>query len=283
MKATDVVIVGAPRSGTNMLRDALTALDGVATWPCDEINLIWRHGNRDEASDELPPGMARPEVVAYITKQFDRIRHRFNAPVVVEKTCATSLRVEFTRKVLPEAKFIFITRDGIDAAASAMARWNAPLDIPYTARKARFVPRGDFLYYGARFLKNRLPTSRPASAEVATWWGPKPHDYRDLMRRHPLDEVCALQWSRCVEASQRGLDGLPNDQLLHVSYEDFVRDPQAQLRDVAQFLDIGGDYPSAVAGVSRSSIGKGRAALGGDVVTRLESLVGSTLRGLGYA
>ena len=30
--------------GHNMLRDVLTKLPGVATWPCDEINYIWRHG-----------------------------------------------------------------------------------------------------------------------------------------------------------------------------------------------------------------------------------------------
>ena len=39
------MIIGAARSGTNMLRDVLTSLDGVDTWPCDEINYIWRHGN----------------------------------------------------------------------------------------------------------------------------------------------------------------------------------------------------------------------------------------------
>ena len=49
----DIIIIGAPRSGTNMLRDVLTALPGFETWPCDEINLAWRHGNRALPSDEL--------------------------------------------------------------------------------------------------------------------------------------------------------------------------------------------------------------------------------------
>ena len=38
--AKPVVIIGAPRSGTNMLRDVLCDWPGVVTWPCDEINLI---------------------------------------------------------------------------------------------------------------------------------------------------------------------------------------------------------------------------------------------------
>ena len=52
----DVIIIGAPRSGTNMLRDALTALPDCGTWPCDEINYVWRHGNVGFPSDEFRVG-----------------------------------------------------------------------------------------------------------------------------------------------------------------------------------------------------------------------------------
>jgi hypothetical protein len=280
----DVVIVGAPRSGTNMLRDVLTTLPGVATWPCDEINLVWRHGNRAEPSDELTPAMARPAVAGFIRGRFDRIHHRYDAHTVVEKTCATSLRVEFTRAVLPYARYVFITRDGIDAAVSAAERWNAPLDLRYTAAKARFVPPGDLPYYGARFLAGRLRRRGSSPEGVATWWGPRPRDYRELMRTHPLDEICALQWQRCVDASERGLAGLPDDQLLHVTYEDFVTDPAHELSRVTDFLELpGGDLSGSVTGVSSRSVGKGRASLDPERLARLEELVGPSLRRLGYA
>jgi hypothetical protein len=279
----DVVIVGAPRSGTNMLRDVLTSLPGVATWPCDEINLVWRHGNRAEPSDELTAAQARPEVASYVRGQFDRIRRRYDAPVVVEKTCATSLRVEFTRAVVPDAKYVFITRDGIDAAASSMDRWHASFDLRYTAAKARFVPSSDLPYYGARFVANqvRRRASRSGHAtggEVTTWWGPKPHDWREIMRGHPLDEVCALQWQRCVDASRRGLAGLPDEQLHHVAYEDFVADPVARTGQIVRFLGLpAADVSDAVGRVSARSVGKGRATLGPEAVARLEALVGPTL------
>lgn len=278
-----MVIVGAPRSGTNMLRDVLTTLPGIATWPCDEINLIWRHGNRDAPSDELTAAMARPRVAGYIREQFERMRRRSAAHTVVEKTCATSLRVEFTRAVLPDAKYVFITRDGIDAAASAAERWNAPFDLRYTAAKARFVPPVDLPYYGARFLADRLRKRGSASGGIATWWGPRPRDYRELMRSHPLDEICAIQWQRCVDASDRGLTGLPPDQLLRVRYEDFVSHPAAGLTRITEFLGTGGgDLGAAVSGVSSRSVGKGRASLGAERAARLEDLVGPSLRRLGY-
>ena len=104
MQYQPVIIIGAPRSGTNMLRDVLTSLPGVATWPCDEINYIWRHGNVRYPSDELRPDMARTAVRKYIRKQFDWVAGKYQAHTGVEKTCANSLRVGFVDRVVPDAK-----------------------------------------------------------------------------------------------------------------------------------------------------------------------------------
>ena len=280
----DVVIVGAPRSGTNMLRDVLTSLEGVATWPCDEINLLWRHGNRRVPSDELTPSMARPTVTSYVRARFDDIRRRQAAPVVVEKTCATSLRVAFVREVLPRAKFVLITRDGVDAAASAMDRWLGGFDLRYTAAKARYVPLTDVPYYGLRFVHAHVRRRRSTpSGEVRTWWGPRPADYARLMREHPLEEICAIQWQRCVEASRRDLDGLDGHQVAHVSYERLVADPLTEMTRIAEFVGVPtAGLPTSVSRVTGSSVGKGRARLGPQTVRRLESLTAPTLEALGY-
>jgi hypothetical protein len=279
----DVVIIGAPRSGTNMLRDVLTSLPGFATWPCDEINLIWRHGNRSYPSDELGPELATPKVATYIRGRFDEIRRRYDARSVVEKTCANSLRVEFVRAVVPEARIIFITRDGLDATASAIERWHAPLDVRYTAAKARFVPRSDLAYYGGRFVAGRLRRNGKDQNRVRTWWGPKTDDRAALMATRPLDEICLLQWKQCVESSERGLAGLSSDQVHHVSYENFARSPETGLRAVLDFLERPEAFDaSAVAKVKASSIGKGRTALSEEARERLGALARPTLQRLGY-
>jgi hypothetical protein len=274
----DVIIVGAPRSGTNMLRDVLTSLPSVATWPCDEINPIWKHGNRDVPHDELTANLSTPRVRGFIRGRFESIRRRYNADVVVEKTCATSLRVDFARAVVPEARFVFITRDGIDAAASAMDRWHASFDLGYTLRKVRFVPPGDLAHQGVRFAANvtrRNRTSDPGTNGLTSWWGPRPRDWRDLMSSRPLDEVCALQWQRCVENSLRGLEGLSHDQLVRVRYEDFVAAPEAETSRIMGELGLPGT--PEVGRISASSVGKGRSALGPEAVDRLEALVGETI------
>lgn len=283
--STDVVIIGAPRSGTNMLRDVLTSLPGFGTWPCDEINPAWRHGNRAFPSDELRADHATPAVRAYMRSQFEKLRARANAVSIVEKTCANSLRVEFVHRVAPGARYIFISRDGLDVAASAMSRWDARLAVGYTAAKAKFVPPSDVPYYGTRFVANQLRKRRARAAGVRTagWWGPKPHDWAELLRTHPLDEVCLLQWQRCVEVAQRGLATIPPEQVHKVSYESFVRDPEAELREVLAFLGREKDYAArAVASVSASSVGKGRSGLGDDSRRRLSEIGGETLRRLGY-
>ena len=152
MNYSSVIIVGAPRSGTNMLRDMLIELSGAGTWPCDEINYIWRHGNVKYPSDEFTPEMATTKVQEYIQRQFQKISEVADLGIVIEKTCANSLRVGFVNKAIPDAKYIFIVRDGMDAVGSAIKRWKASLDIPYILQKARYVPPTDLPYYASRYL-----------------------------------------------------------------------------------------------------------------------------------
>ena len=143
-----VVIIGAGRSGTKILKASLCRLPGAGSWPCDEINYVWRHGNASESHDELQPERARPRVRRYIRRCFDRLARRRGLAHVVEKTCANSLRVAFVDRVVPDALFVFLVRDGRDVVASARKRWKAPLDLPYLLAKARFVPLTDVPYYG---------------------------------------------------------------------------------------------------------------------------------------
>lgn len=284
MDYRSLVVIGAPRSGTNMLRDVLTALDGVATWPCDEINYIWRHGNVRKQSDEFPPDLANPQIVNYIRKQFDWIAHRCDAHTVVEKTCANSLRVPFVDAVIPEAKYIFIYRDGLDVVGSAVQRWKAELDIPYLARKARFVPLLDLPFYASRYLWNRFYRLISREERLA-FWGPQFTGVDEALVNHSLQEVCALQWQRCVELSEAAFSRMPEGKVARVSYEAFVSEPEGELRSIADELDLSLDTNAlgdAVKGVTARSVGKGREALDGTTAAAITSLVGDTLVRYGY-
>lgn len=280
-----VIIIGAPRSGTNMLRDVLTNLADIATWPCDEINYIWRHGNMHHPSDELNSGMVCADVAEYIRRQFDWVARRYQARIVVEKTCANSLRVPFVDSVVPEAQYVFIRRDGVDAVGSAIQRWTAPLDISYIARKARFVPLIDLPYYAARYAGHRLHRVFSRERRLALW-GPQLDGMDDLLARYPLDEVCALQWQCCVESARAAFEAMPSDRWIEMTYENFVRSPEVELNRILNFIDLEVSPEAcaeAVDNVRPDSIGKGRAALDAHSIDRIEARVRDTLVRYGYA
>lgn len=265
--AQPVVIIGAGRSGTNMLRDVLTRLQGLNTWPCDEINYIWRHGNRDFSTDELTVRHASPKVSNFIRTQFSSIVEELglstypdNQRFIVEKTCANSLRIPFVDAVIPEAKYIFLVRDGRDVIASARKRWQAPLDIPYLFSKAKYVPKSDLFYYARRYLLNRI-SKQGNSDKALSVWGPKFEGMSALSEQASLDDVCAVQWVRCVESSQAAFDKMEQSKFISVHYEDFVSRPMEVLAVITQFLGLAHDSEAikhACNNVRTESVGKGQ-------------------------
>jgi hypothetical protein len=279
MKAEPVIIIGAPRSGTNMLRDIMVMIPGVGTWPCDEINYIWRHGNVGYPSDEFTPEMATPKVQAYIRRKFDKLATSRDLDTVVEKTCANSLRVGFVARVVPGAKYVFIVRDGMDVIGSALERWHASLDMPYILRKARYVPLNDLPYYATRYLMNHVHRFFSRQKRLA-FWGPAIDNIEELTKRHSLSEICALQWKSCVDNAERDFRAIPDEYIHRVKYEEFVSDPVSEFERLAAF--VGKEVPDSVyeylrTNVRSNSVGKGRKSIGEDSIASLRGLIADTL------
>jgi hypothetical protein len=279
-----LIIIGAARSGTNILREVLTRLPGVGTWPCDEINTIWRHRNAQLATDEFRPEDAGDDVCAFIRQAFEHRARRDDLAIVVEKTCANSLRLAFVDHIFPDARYIYLVRDGRDAAASAMKRWQAPLDLPYIMRKARFIPPDDIPYYASRYLWNRLYRLFSGTERLA-FWGPRFIGMTEALEQYPLAGVCALQWKRCVEKSDADFKQINRSRTYRLSYEQFVCQPAFELRRLAAFMTIDVSslqVQSLVADVSANNIGKWQVDLTESEQKCVEQLAKSTLQRHGY-
>ena len=273
-----LVIIGAPRSGTNMLRDCLTSMPLVASWPCDEINYIWRYRNARHPDDELPVELADEKVKQYIRRAFSSVASRSSANTIVEKTCANSLRVNFVDAILPNAKYIYIRRSGQDVVASAMKRWSAPLDLPYLWKKVRYVPVSDIPYYGFNYAAAHAYRFFSGTKRLSVW-GPKIADMDTVCRRLSLPEICAVQWRRCVDRSEADLAALEPSRVHSLTYEDFVDDPYTELQKCLDFSLIpysNTGVREAVAGVSRRSVGKWES----EIPAQAQALVNKLVNGI---
>lgn len=258
-----------------MLRDSICSLSTVETWPCDEINYIWRHGNITKDTDRFTAKEARPEVKRFINSQFEKFERQSEANYVVEKTCASSLKVPFIDAVFPDAKFLFIVRDGHDVASSAAKRWTASLELKYIWKKVKYVPFIDMPYYGFRYFVNRVKKLMSKEKRLA-YWGPLyPGMMKDLADKS-LIEVCARQWSECVKYAYEDLGKIDSSRVYSLRYEDFVSQPAKELSDILSFLKIEAtpeQVEVAVSKVSGRSVGNYKKHLDDASVSRLEQSV----------
>lgn len=279
-----LIIIGAPRSGTNMLRDVLTSIPGWETWSCDEINYIWRHGNARVPHDEFTSEHAGHLAKKYIRKKFDSMAKETSARVLVEKTCANSLRVPFVNAVIPDAKYIFIIRDGLDVVGSAKLRWSAPLDIAYLLDKIRYVPLTDIPFYGFRYLANRIYRVFSGNNRLA-FWGPQLIDMQEILQKYTLEEVCAIQWERCVLSAINGFSQIPDNRIMQIRYEQFVKNPGEHIASIMKYIDDECDssiLSTAISKISDRSVGKGRETLSYEVRSSVIAHIGHSLKQLGY-
>jgi hypothetical protein len=232
-----IIVVGAGRSGTTMLREVLGQHPDVAC--CEfELNYLWRHGHATLAHDCLTPAEhLTPAIARRIRAGLERQRRRRNRPRLLDKTVANVMRLGYVHAVLPDARIVHIIRDGRAVVASAVKRWQASESARYYAAKMQTVPWRDVPIYAVQFASRALQ-ARLRRRKHRQSWGPRFAGIDEAVDRHPLARVCAMQWRYSVEAAlaQRAL--LPPDQYLEVRYETLLADPVAGVERITKFLQL---------------------------------------------
>ncbi len=269
-----IIIIGAPRSGTKILRDTLSSLSNVGTWNCDEIPYIWMYGNKNYTTDLLTPNLVTPKISKFIRTQFDRISLKTGSKNVLEKTCANSLRVDFIDKIFPNAKYIYIMRNGMDVTYSIMQRWNSKFDLSYTLKKFKYVPKLDIPYYGIEFLKNRFHKSK--NKDRLKFWGPRFTNATELSGLS-LEEISAKQWVACVKESNKSFKKIDPKRVYSLTYENFVTNPKQQIKNMAMFMGITLNEKMLFPTIRSSSIGKGEKMLSSHQLEKITPIIKKTM------
>lgn len=283
MNYTPVIIIGSGRSGTNMLRDIITAIPDFDTWDCDEINPVWRYGNKEHETDELSPTLASNKIKIYIRKRFNQRHKKSKAQYIVEKTCANSLRLDFIFEIFPEAKFIIINRDGRDVVPSAMKRWNSSFDFKYTLKKLRYVPLKDLFFYVWKFGANRLKKTF-LNQESLSFWGPVYKGIHKDIKELSLMELCAQQWMHCAENTIKHRKKIPSENIFDVRYETFVNNPKLKMTELLNFLKVDKNIgiDNLVKNVSKRSVGSYKKEFNDKDQEQLNQILKPTLLKLNY-
>lgn len=275
-----LLILGAARSGTKLLRRLLGAAPGAAVVPYG-VPAVWKRDNEDCPHDALPRTACSPPTARRIREELRRLgQGPPDASLLVEKTSANTLRVPFVAAVFPNARFVHLVRDGVDVVESARRRWQARPGLGYLVRKALYL-RGTGLRQGLRYLWDRL---RGVSSSAPSLWGPHYPGMADDVREHPLLHVCAKQWRTCIQHTLDALDALPDERVLSLRYETLVRDSKSVDR-LAHFAGVSDASPMHAfyrREVEDSFVGRGRANLTAAAYDTLRPLLQPVLEGLGY-
>lgn len=240
-----IILIGAARSGTKILRDLLAVSSGVRAVPYD-INYVWRYGA--QGHDMLDPETLTGRRARFIRRTIPRLAGARPGEVVVEKTVSNTLRVPFVDRVFPDARYVHLIRDGRDVAESAMRQWQAPPDWRALARKLRGMPlsnAGYVAWFGGNMLRGLV--SGRGGGNV---WGPRyPGVHEDAAEG--LATACTRQWVASVERARADLAALSGDRVFEIRYEDMVAQPD-RVGDLARSLGL--PDPDAVAEAARSCL-----------------------------
>lgn len=254
--AEPVFLIGAPRSGTTLLYSLLASsrelwsllVEGEAVYSryCHPARFGWKQGNRVTERDVSPSARAsirrelyrramnpqrwfpgRPTLVlgpGRIASLIQRLlgeSTRIAKPTslrLVEKTPRNSLRVPLLAAIFPDARYVYLTRDGRANVSSLLEGWRA----------------------GRRFHTYRMP--HPLAIEgysSRSWWCfALPPGWQEYAAGHTLAEVCAFQYCVCNEMAFKDLATLPESRVARVRYEDLVENPNRELRRLCEFLGI---------------------------------------------
>ncbi len=239
-----VFVVGCSRSGTTITYETLSAAPQFLSFGW-EIPQFWDslYGplNNGWESEAANARHARAEHRDAALRYFYQ---RLGPGWVLDKTCINVMRIPYLHALFPQARFVFIHRDGRDNVSSMIDGWHMG------RTDGRFE-----LSYTLGPCPEKVAIEHGRFKEWAFFIPPGWRDYNQAS----LAEVCAFQW---VSANRLALDAkaaIPPQQWVQLRYEDIFERPVEMFRDAFKRLGIPftADLESRCAHLQPTSVVKG--------------------------
>ncbi len=217
-----IFIIGAPRSGTSMLYAILRQSSQLAHWP-GEAHEVWEADHhpalRQWSSNVLGAEDADEATASRIRRSFFLVTG--SAKHLIDKTPRNALRVPFIDSIFPDARFIYLQRDGRDNVNSLINAWRTP-----------------------RYRTYRLPEPHRIPGVDPQWWKFTLYPGWREDTAGPLEVVCAKQWKVSNDFALEALGDVSADRWDRVCYEDLVAQPEDEVGRLLGFLEL--PYETAV-------------------------------------
>lgn len=235
-----VIMVGPTRSGKSRVANILAStghymamFEPITVW---NIGRRWRRQDDVRGADE-----ATPQVIAAIQNEFAKRLSTYSADRFVDDLPHHTFRIDFCRAVVPEARFILVTRDARGAIPCMRHGWEYRDSLGKLAKRRLSANRyrsinpiklaGPALRWGLNTLRTRLGRQKVS-------WGPTAPGQTEFAKNHTLIETVAYQWAKMVEHAADGLHSVPADQVLQIQSEDLWSKQQAVAKQLADFCQL---------------------------------------------
>ena len=222
-----VFVLAAPRSGGTLLCDLLSratgvwTLDGEGHGPVEGVSGL-HPGDRGYRSHALSDFDATPDAAAALRAGLyaelrDRDGRALHAAVpadgrmrMIEKTPENLLRVSFLAKAFPDARFVFLHREGRQNVSSLVEGWRHGgfVNLP----RLEGWDRGDWCF-----------------ALIEDW---------QRLNGASLSEVAACQWATMNRQALDALELLDPARWTALGYEELIDTPRAAMERVCAFAGL---------------------------------------------
>jgi hypothetical protein len=142
---------------------------------------------------------------------------------IIDKTPTNVFKVDYLYKLFPDAKFIFLTRNGLTNISSLIDAWNSK------GKLFAFEFREFYQYNRDIDIKNY---------DGKVWKFLNPPGWEKYLKGKSLAEVCAFQWLSANKYALDSFSKIPKEQVFHMKYEDLQENRTSKIRETCDFLEI---------------------------------------------